>query len=109
MCYSGESANGFIATLEAEVRPGKFRAFNIASGELISLREMIAVLQALYPAWVCVAGPGLNYRRGHMGDYFLMETKKAREELGFKPAFDFRRAVIDYAETLARLGNGLPR
>lgn len=107
LCYSGESANGFIAALDSEPRPGKFRAFNIACGELISLREMIAVLQELYPSWECEAGPGLNYRHGDMGDYFLMETKKAREELGFKPSFDFRRAVVDYAETLGRLKKGI--
>ena len=103
LCYSGESANGVVAALDSAARPGTFRACNIASGELISLQEMIAILQDLHPSWHAEAGPGLDYRRLGLGYYFKMATDKARAELGFKPRFDFRRAAIDYAETLGRL------
>lgn len=102
-CYSGESANGVIAALDSIPRPSKFRAYNIASGELISLREMIAVLKAIYPSWTGEAGPGLDYRRYGVGYYYKMATHKAQTEIGFKPMFDFRSSVIDYAQTLARL------
>lgn len=103
LCYSGESANGFIAALKSSPQRGKFRAYNIGSGELISLRGMIDVLKDLYPSWTADAGPGLDYRRLGPGYYFKMATQKAQAELGFKPAFDFRRAVIDYAETVGRI------
>lgn len=73
------------------------------SGELISLRGMIGVLENLYPSWTAEAGPGLDYRRLGPGYYFRMAIQKAKAELGFNPRFDFRRAVIDYAETLERL------
>lgn len=105
-CYSGEAANAVIAALDSVAQPGKFRAYNIASGELISLREMIAVLKDLHPSWRCEAGPGLDYRDFGLGYYFRMSTQKARDEIGFKPRFDFRRAVIDYAETLGRIRPG---
>ena len=103
LCYLGEAADGFIAALDSEARPGKFRAYNIASGELISLREMIATLKDLYPSWGAEAGPGLDYDGTGSGYYFRLATEKARAELGFKPRFDFRSAAIDYAATLARL------
>jgi UDP-glucose 4-epimerase len=103
LCYSGESANGFIATLGSTALPGKFRAYNISFGELISLREMISILKDLYPSWNAEAGPGLDYRRRGPGYYFRMAIQRAQAELGFKPMFDFRSAVIDYAETLDRL------
>ena len=103
LCYSGESANGFMAALDSVACPGRFRAYNIGSGELISLREMIAVLKDLYPSWSAEAGPGLDYRRLGAGYYFRMATRKAQTELGFKPLFDFRRAATDYAGTLRRL------
>ncbi len=105
-CYSGESANAVIAALDSVVRPGKFRVYNIGSGELISLREMVDVLRDLYPSWSAEVGPGLDYHRLGNGFYFRMASEKAQAEIGFKPLFDFRRAVIDYAETLGRLKKG---
>ena len=64
---------------------------------------MIAVLKELYPSWNGEAGPGLDYRRFGVGYYYKISTQKAQAEIGFKPIFDFRRAVVDYAETLVRL------
>ena len=104
LCYSGESANGAIAALDAPATPGKFAVYNIASGELISLAEMIGVLRQLFPQWQGEAGVGLDYRSMGSGYYFLMSTEKARKEIGFKPKFDFRRAAEDYHETVKRLG-----
>ena len=104
LCYSGEAANGFLAALSSVFNPGQFRAYNIGSGELISLRGMVEVLRDLYPSWCGKVGPGLDYRRLGLGYYFKMSTQKAKVELGFIPAFDFRRTVIDYAQTSERLG-----
>ena len=61
LCYLGDSANAFITALDSKVQAGKFRAYNISAGELISLREMIGILKALYPSWNAEAGPGLDY------------------------------------------------
>lgn len=103
LCYSGESANGAIAALSAPATPGKFSVYNIASGELISMAEMIQVLMDLFPGWQGHVGPGLDYRNIGGGYYFLMSTEKARTEISFKPMFNFRRAAEDYHETLKRL------
>ena len=101
LCYTRDCANGVIAALDSAARPGKFRAYNISAGELISLSQMIAVLKQLHPLWQCEAGPGLDYRGFGVGNYYRMALEKAHAELGFKPAFDFRRAVTDYVATLA--------
>ncbi len=106
LCYSGESANGFIVAINGEARCGKFDAYNITSGELITVREMVTVLRDLYPSWRGEVGPGLDYRDRGLGNYFRMATQKAQAELGFKPLFDFRRAVIDYAKTMELLKLG---
>lgn len=103
LCYSGESANGALAALQSPRKPGEFRVYNIASGELISLARMIEILQELFPGWTAEAGPGIDYRDMGVEYYFLMSTRKAAAEIGFQPKFDFRKAVLDYQETLARL------
>lgn len=89
-----------------EERVGRFRVYNIASGELISLQEMVDILKELYPSWKGEAGPGLDYRHMGVGYYFKMATYKAQAEIGFRPKFNFRSAAIDYAQTLARLKAG---
>ena len=92
--------------------PGRFRAYNIASGELISLAQIIAVLRRLYPAWDGRAGTGLDYRNMGVGHYFAMAIGKAERELDYKPQLDFASAVRDYAALLkvrdqatVRIGN----
>ena len=65
---------------------------------------MIAVLKELYPGWEAEAGPGLDYRGYGIPHYFRMATQRARAEIAFKPMFDFRSAVIDYAKTLSSSG-----
>lgn len=103
LCYSGESANGALAALDAPLRAGTFRVYNIASGELISAARMIEILRELFPGWQGEVGPGLDYRGIGTEYYFLMSTQKARDEIGFVPRFDFRKAALDYKETLERL------
>jgi len=103
LCYSGESANGFMAVLASPPRHGHFRAYNISHGELISLRQMADTLQNMIPGWRAEIGPGLDYRNYGLGAYFRMSLKKASEEIGYRPKFDFRLAAGDYIETQRRL------
>lgn len=100
LCYSAEAARASMAALQSPPSPGSFRAYNIASGELISLQQVIAVLQRLYPGWDGRAGTGLDYRNMGVGHYFAMAIGKAAQELAYKPQFDFASAVHDYAALL---------
>lgn len=100
LCYSGEAARASLAALQSPLSPGSFHAYNIASGEMISLQQIIAVLQRLYPGWDCRAGEGLDYRNMGVGHYFAMAINKAEQKLAFKPQLDFASAVRDYAALL---------
>lgn len=99
LCYTRDCAGAVVAALESPARPGVFRAYNVSSGELITLHGMIAALKELYPGWQGEAGPGLDYRGYGVAHYFRMATQRARDELGFEAKFDFRSAVLDYART----------
>lgn len=100
LCYSGEAANAAMTALDSAPAHGRLRVYNISSGELISLAQIIAVLKELHPGWEGSAGAGLDYRQMGAGHYFSMAIGKAREELGFRPKFDFRSAALDYAALL---------
>lgn len=97
LCYAGEAAHATMAALESPPRYGRLRVYNISSGELVSLAQMIAVLQEFHPGWQGSAGPGLDYRKTGPGYYFRMDIAKAQEELGFTPKFNFASAVRDHA------------
>jgi len=99
-CYSAEAANAALAALDAPVQPGRFRAYNIAGDELLSMAQIIEILKEMYPGWQGSVAPGLDYRKIGTGYYYAMDTRRARDELGWKPRFDFRGAVRDYARLM---------
>ncbi|MDO8279222.1 MAG: NAD(P)-dependent oxidoreductase [Burkholderiaceae bacterium] len=100
-CYSAEAAHAAVAALSPAVQPGRFRAYNIAGDELLSMADIVAVLKELHPGWQGSVGPGLDYRGMGTGFYYAMDTTRAREELGWRPKFDFRSAVRDYARLMS--------
>lgn len=100
LCYSAEAARASLAALQCPPSQGSFRAYNIARGELISLRQIIDVLKSLYPDWDGRAGVGLDYRNMGVGHYFAMAIGKAERELGYQPQLDFASSVRDYAALL---------
>ncbi len=100
LCYAGDAARAAVAALDAPEQRGQLRAYNIGSGELLSLSQMIHILQDQYPGWQGSAGSGLDYRGMGEAHYFRMNTEKARREIGFEPAFHFAAAARDYASRL---------
>lgn len=103
-CYSAEAANAAIAALDAPTALGRFRAYNIAGDELLTLADIVSILKELYPQWDGRVGGGLDYKRTGLGAYYRMDTSRARAELGWQPRFDFREAVRDYARVMDLIG-----
>ncbi|MGE0802190.1 MAG: NAD-dependent epimerase/dehydratase family protein [Lautropia sp.] len=100
-CYSAEAAHAAMIALGRPEQPGRFRAYNIAGDELLSMADIVSILKDLFPRWQGSVGPGLDYRSIGTGFYYAMDTTRAREELGWRPRFDFRSAVQDYARLMA--------
>ncbi|MET7319613.1 NAD(P)-dependent oxidoreductase [Streptomyces sp. NPDC005549] len=95
LCYAGESANGIVAALNSAPHTG-FRAYNIAAGELLSLRDMAKVLMDSHRGWSCEIGDGLDYRGMGLGFYYRMDISKAQRELGFVSRYPFHELAADY-------------
>ncbi len=88
-CYSAEAAHAAIAALEAPTQPGRFRAYNIAGDERLTLGEIFTILKELYPGWDASVGGGLDYKRAGLGYYYAMDTTRARTQLGWSPKLIF--------------------
>jgi UDP-glucose 4-epimerase len=81
------------------------RIFNISSGELTTIGDLVAILQEFIPGTTAEIGPGLNYMQTDKPSYCLMDLSRARQELGYEPHYNLRRGVEDYLAILERLGS----
>ncbi len=82
------------------------RIFNISSGELTTLPELVAILRERIPSVDAEIGPGLDYMQTGKPSYCLFDISRARGELGYEPQYDLRRGVDDYLALLDRLSAG---
>jgi UDP-glucose 4-epimerase len=79
------------------------RVYNIGSGTLITLHDVVAAARDVLADAVTSSvhiGPGLDPMRLGWANYGLFDISRAREELGYQPAYDIAAGVADYVETL---------
>jgi UDP-glucose 4-epimerase len=78
-------------------------AFNVGSGRLTSLEQFATAVRQEIADVEIVVGSGRNYLQ--LDDtYCLLDISRAREELGYEPAFSLNRALADYGQTMGDLG-----
>lgn len=99
--YVGDVARSIILALQAK-DPAE-RTFNIGTGEGVTLHDFKKVLGALYPDSSIEIGSGLDFRMGEKKSYCIFDIGKARQHLGFTPAYDLEAGIKDYIETIERL------
>lgn len=101
MVYVKDVARSIAMAVDApRLRSG---AFNVGSGRLTSLEAFARSVREEIADVEIVIGPGRNYLQ--LDDtYCLLDISRAREELGYEPAFDLDRALSDYAQTMRDLG-----
>lgn len=78
------------------------RAYNIASGRAVTLREAAAEIKQLVPEWEYEIGPGLPEQSP---GYFAplkgsLDITRAAGELGYRPKFDLTTGFRKYLESL---------
>ena len=99
--YNKDSALGiYLATVTKGL---KSRVFNIGSGVAASLNDMAAIVRRHFPEARIEVGPGLNFLKSPYPMCNVYDISRAREELGFAPAYDLESGVADYVESLKRL------
>ena len=83
----------------------KHRVFNIASGQLTTLGQMVDIILKIVPGAQIKVGPGLldNSERVKLPQKGALDITRAREELGYKPQYDLERGLRTYIEWLSKV------
>jgi UDP-glucose 4-epimerase len=100
-CYVKDGATA-IARLQLAPRL-THRTYNIASGKVLTNREVAAAVRKLVP------DARVELPEGHSpagsGQGICLDISRLREDTGYQPAYDTERAVADYIVWL-RAGHG---
>ena len=101
LCYVKDCGHA-IALLQLAPRLSH-RTYNIASGEVLTNRQVAAAVARIVPG-APVELPEGRSPGGHGADICL-DISRLREDTGYQPAYDTDRAVADYIAWL-RAGHG---
>ncbi len=92
--YLAYKSNGKLST-----------AYNIGSGELHTLKDVAEIVRKRHPGADITVGPGLvDVASAGELSYGLIDISRAREEIGYQPAFNLADGVADYEKTVASVG-----
>ena len=99
--YNKDSALGIY--LACIAKNPKSRVYNIGSGVGHTLRDFEAVLRRHFPKADIQIGPGLNFFGSAYPASSVYDISRARQELGYAPAYDLEAGIADYIETFRRI------
>ena len=100
MIYHADVAQGVLRACFAPRL--EHRLFHLGSGRSTSYGEFAAAIARQVPGADVSVGPGLDpYGRQ---SYCVFDVSRARDELGYAPAYDADRGIADYLAVMRRLG-----
>ncbi|HEY1983114.1 MAG TPA: NAD(P)-dependent oxidoreductase [Xanthobacteraceae bacterium] len=99
--YNKDSALGVFLATTADKVPS--RVYNIGSGEGLTLNDFAVAIRKHIPGADIKIGPGDNFLGMPYPPHGVYDVSRARKELGFRPEYDFDRAVGDYVDSLKRM------
>jgi UDP-glucose 4-epimerase len=79
-----------------------YDAYNIASGEAVTVAQLIAIVRELVPGAELSVGPG-PYRHANaveLGRKGALDVSRAQKQLGWRPAYDLRKGLTAYIQTM---------
>ena len=90
--YIKDVVQGVILAFSKE-KP-KYRLYNISSGKLTRMDEIVKVISRVLPDVSINIGPGIE----ELLPYF--DISRARDDLGYRPEYDVQKAIPDYIDWL---------
>lgn len=99
--YVKDSAAAVLKALEADGAALSQRVFNTSAGRLYSAGEVARIVREVLPDARIEIGSGLSdLERSDIQARGALDCRKAKEELGYAPAYDLRSGVRDYVSML---------
>jgi UDP-glucose 4-epimerase len=102
--YTRDAAHGIVCAAFAP--PLRDRVFNISSGMPTTLDDFAAALREFYPQAAIDIGRGLDYWAMGKQYYSVLDSTRAREQLGFSPRFTLAEGIRDYVRILDNMKAG---
>lgn len=102
--YIDDAVAGVLAALDKPAHA--YDVYNIGSGSAPSLAEIVEIIRELVPGADIAVGPG-DYRHGDGTPLVrkgAMDVTRARDELGYAPAYDIRTGLAAYVAALRDMG-----
>lgn len=83
-------------TLAIENNEVTQKVYNVGSGEATTVLEVAETLKELYDSSIAITVTG-NYRLGDIRHNYA-DNSRIENELGFKPKFNFKKGVTEFAK-----------
>jgi UDP-glucose 4-epimerase len=100
--YVRDLARAFVTAADVPALPS--RVYNIGAGEPVTPGRFAGAVKAAAPRAHIRVGPGIDFAPGH---YCVLDTTRARRELGYAPQWSLEAGVADcVARTKALLDAG---
>lgn len=96
--YVEDAAEAIVAAV-AHPKPGH-DVYNVSHGVGVTLHDLADAVRAINPKAEIEIGPGLNYMGWDVNYAGVMDNRRAASTLGYRPRFDLKSAVADYARRL---------
>jgi UDP-glucose 4-epimerase len=100
--YVGDVARSICLALDAQAP--RAWTFNIGTGAACTPRDFLEAAGRLFPGHKVTLGPGPVDPGMTRPAYCVLDISAAKQHLGYAPAYDVERGVVDYVATLDRLG-----
>jgi nucleoside-diphosphate-sugar epimerase len=99
--YVGDVAQSVRRALTAA--PSDFWQFNIGTGKGSTPREFLAAINEICPGHQIQMGSGNSQLGRSKQSFCIFDISAARKHIGYEPAYDVKKGVRDYVETIKRL------
>lgn len=98
LIYLGDIGRGIADLIDAD--EWSYPTYHLGSGDLVTLRDVAAAVESHVPDADITVEAGLNFREQTHPSYALMDIARARDDLGYAPAFDVDAGVSDFVDRL---------
>lgn len=101
-CYNKDCARG--AVLACLVEKHKHNQYHIGTGESHSMRTVAETVAKVIPGAKIEFGDAADYYGAGFMYNYIFDISRAKEDLGYEPAFLLEKGIRDYVATMQKFG-----